>query len=565
MMFLFEGRACIRSRVMIKGRQDRALVQKLQSVAQKWGTIGGQNEALGKKKGSTAIVKIVVNPWNSCGSREGTRTLTPSLEPDFESKKCIILHHPNLTQDIVTKGNLTTAASLYFPTFRCECGTIMGPAGVLYMSRNWETTSYPGVRFRKDKARQHNRRPDRYFTIRYYKDHKLCEEALGWASEGWTPANAGKLRAEIVHNIQSGSGPQSLAEKRYALKKSTETTDRDSAKAERDELFFRDLSQKYLCHAREVKRDWYNDTLRLKLHILPLIGAIPVKEISVQTIRNVRNALTEKRVNVGRADESTMAPATVIRCLTIIRKIFYFASVTPVREHIPDIYLFEGSNPVRNVEFPKQNNARERILWEHEEQILWPALQKYPDTYDAALLSRRTGMRRGEVLALKIEHVDIHSGALRLMDTKNGTNRTVFATDTELMGILRQRVLSAQELGTPWIFPNASGENHLPASQISKMFKIVVDKTGLNAGVTDRRLKLVFHCLRHTFGTEMIIKGMNLLTLKRIMGHKILSTTERYVHIAEELQKHQAMQIITENGWGISLSSVQGSPVHHSL
>jgi integrase len=219
--------------------------------------------------------------------------------------------------------------------------------------------------------------------------------------------------------------------------------------------------------------------------------------------------------------------------------------------------LYEGTNPVRNVEFPKQNNARERILWKHEEAVLWPALERYPNAHDAALLSRRTGMRRGEIVSLRVEHVDIHSGALRLMDTKNGSNRTVFATDEDLLSILRRRVLCAQEMGTPWLFPNAQGDAPIAANQISKRFKVVVDDLGLNDGIADRRLQLVFHCLRHTFGTEMIIKGMSLLTLKRIMGHKILSTTERYVHIAEELQKQQAMQAIAQDGWGISMDVAQ--------
>lgn len=54
----------------------------------------------------------------------------------------------------------------------------------------WRKTNYPGVRFREHPTRKHKNKPDQYFTIRYRKNGKLKEEPLGWASEGWTPAQA---------------------------------------------------------------------------------------------------------------------------------------------------------------------------------------------------------------------------------------------------------------------------------------------------------------------------------------------------------------------------------------
>ncbi len=57
------------------------------------------------------------------------------------------------------------------------------------MGTKWNSTKYPGVRYREHKSRKHGIRPDQYFAIRYQKDGKRKEEGVGWASEGWTPSN----------------------------------------------------------------------------------------------------------------------------------------------------------------------------------------------------------------------------------------------------------------------------------------------------------------------------------------------------------------------------------------
>jgi len=65
------------------------------------------------------------------------------------------------------------------------------------MAGKWKTVS-PGIRVRDHPSRRHGVRLDRYFTLRFSTDGRQVEEALGWASEGWTLARAqeelGKLR-----------------------------------------------------------------------------------------------------------------------------------------------------------------------------------------------------------------------------------------------------------------------------------------------------------------------------------------------------------------------------------
>ena len=83
----------------------------------------------------------------------------------------------------------------------------------------WFSSKFPGVRYRKHPKRKHGVKFDRYFTIKYQCEGKRREEAVGWASEGWTAEKAALIRAEFKNAYKTGSGePTSLSEKRERIK-----------------------------------------------------------------------------------------------------------------------------------------------------------------------------------------------------------------------------------------------------------------------------------------------------------------------------------------------------------
>jgi hypothetical protein len=68
---------------------------------------------------------------------------------------------------------------------------------------------------------------------------------------------------------------------------------------------------------------------------------------------------------------------------------------------------------------------------------------------------------------------------------------------------------------------------------VSNAFDRAVDETGLNKDVTDRRMKVVFHTLRHTYASWLVEKEVNLYLVKELMGHSSLTMTERYSHVGK--------------------------------
>mgnify|MGYP000471040312 CR=1 FL=1 len=78
----------------------------------------------------------------------------------------------------------------------------------------WHKTKFPGVRYREHPTRKHGVQFDKYFVIRYTLNGKRHEEALGWASDGWSPENASEELARLKRAQRTGDGPQTLAERR---------------------------------------------------------------------------------------------------------------------------------------------------------------------------------------------------------------------------------------------------------------------------------------------------------------------------------------------------------------
>src|SRR5215212_1109872 len=88
------------------------------------------------------------------------------------------------------------------------------------MTSNWKTVA-PGIRVRDHATRRRGVKLDRYFTLRFSVDGRQVEEALGWASGGWTLARAQEELGKLREAKRTGEGPATLRE-RVRAKRSAE-------------------------------------------------------------------------------------------------------------------------------------------------------------------------------------------------------------------------------------------------------------------------------------------------------------------------------------------------------
>jgi integrase len=133
------------------------------------------------------------------------------------------------------------------------------------------------------------------------------------------------------------------------------------------------------------------------------------------------------------------------------------------------------------------------------------------------LTAIHTGMRKGELLGLTWDQVDMTHGFIRLNQTKNGKARALPFNETlwELFSGLRTR----QDV--PWVFHDAEGRRY---NNVRHAF----DRACEAAGLADFH----FHDLRHTFASWLLMKGIPLATVSTLLGHTSPTMTLRYAHLS---------------------------------
>jgi len=378
----------------------------------------------------------------------------------------------------------------------------------------WISTKHPGVRYREHADRKHGVRPDRYFAIRYQSDGKRVEEGLGWQSEGWSEQKAVLELAKLKEAAKTGEGATRLAEKRAQADEQRQVKADADAETARADLSLADLWPKYLELATATKKP---QSIRRegelwRLWIAPVVGSKPFKKISPLDLERLKKRLAD----AGRSAR------TIQYALALVRQMFNFARKCG---------LFTGDPPTRQVSKTQVVNQRVRFLSPEEAEKLLDTLAEVSvDVRDQALLSLFSGCRWGEVAGLIWANVDFSADNLHLLDTKHGQRSIPMTAKVRDMLTRREREAGAH---TPdsLVFPTRTGK---PSVQVSDSFNRAVDKLALNEGLTDRRQKVCFHSLRHSYASWLVMAGTPLYTVARLLGHSTMSMTERYSHLGPD-------------------------------
>ena len=170
------------------------------------------------------------------------------------------------------------------------------------------------------------------------------------------------------------------------------------------------------------------------------------------------------------------------------------------------------SNPTEFVRKPKLPQGRDRRLIDDEQIRLLNAAQAYGGEIGAIITwAIETAMRRGEIAAMRWEHLDRKDRVLLIPETKNGTPRQV-PLSTVALGVLDG--LPKRGDGRIW---------GMRPDSISQAFERVCKAAGIEG--------LTFHDLRHEATSRLFEKGLGLMEVASITGHKSLQMLKRYTHL----------------------------------
>ncbi len=199
--------------------------------------------------------------------------------------------------------------------------------------------------------------------------------------------------------------------------------------------------------------------------------------------------------------------------------------------------VLEGWFPGGDAAIPLPDKGRRlpQILSEGEvERLLASCAGAAPlDLRDRAILETAygCGLRASELVTLRLRDLDFSGGRLRAIG-KGDKERTV-----PLLGEVREMLWRYIHQGRPAQGAAAREEVFLsrtggPLGR-EDVWRII-RRRGKGAGIAASRLHP--HVLRHSFGTHLLRRGMDLRTLQELLGHSSIATTERYTHFDAELR-----------------------------
>ena len=268
-----------------------------------------------------------------------------------------------------------------------------------------------------------------------------------------------------------------------------------------------DLAQRYmLVHAHQKKRpsSVRSDESNLRLHVLPELGTISVKEVARADISRLHHKMRE-------------TPGAANRTLALLSKMFNLAEKWDLR--------VQGSNPCRHVDrYPER--SIERYLSDAEMARLGNVLAEaeelgteHPSVVRAIRLLVFTGARLSEILNLRWDQVDFDRKLIIIPQGKTG--RRIIYINPPTLEILASRRQSPR---SEWVLPGAKPGQ--PLVNLRKPWYRLRAKAGLN----DVRI----HDLRHNFASVAAGGGLSLPVIGRLLGHTQPATTARYAHLAAD-------------------------------
>jgi len=182
-------------------------------------------------------------------------------------------------------------------------------------------------------------------------------------------------------------------------------------------------------------------------------------------------------------------------------------------------------NPVKGIKFYKEQQIEMKILDNNEMKQLVEASSD--SLKPVIIIALNTGMRKGEILKLRWNDVDFIENYIFVKETKSGIPRKV-----PMNNFVRDTLKDVKRMGD-FLFYNTNTKTHIRDIQTS------FDTACKRAGFQGSR----FHDLRHTAATQMVMAGIDLVTVKEILGHSTIITTMRYAHPTPE-NKRKAVDVL---------------------
>ena len=139
-----------------------------------------------------------------------------------------------------------------------------------------------------------------------------------------------------------------------------------------------------------------------------------------------------------------------------------------------------------------------------------------------------TGIRVSELVNIKIKDIKIEDRTIKILGKGNKERIVVFGINTynDLLNYLKDGYIKLNIKNSEYLFLNKDG-NKLSDRYVRKIIDDIIVKASIDMHISP-------HMLRHTFATQMLNNGADLVSVKELLGHESLNTTSIYTHVTDE-------------------------------
>ena len=262
---------------------------------------------------------------------------------------------------------------------------------------------------------------------------------------------------------------------------------------------FSELAEEYLKYASGRLKS-YGRLISFTKKLMETFGDIKLIDFNSKIIENMQTNIINKGQSISYANRLVAA------LKSMMAKALDWDMITE-----------DDLKRIRKAKQLKGEIKRLRYLSDEEAERLISNCESY--LKPIVIMALNTGMRRGEIFGLTWERVDLKNRIILLDKTKNGERREIPINETlykTLSGIIRR-------LDCKYVFYNP--KTLKPFDNTKRSWQTALKKSYI--------LDFHFHDLRHTFASWLVMKGIDLATVKDLMGHKDITMTLRYSHLSK--------------------------------
>jgi integrase len=326
-----------------------------------------------------------------------------------------------------------------------------------------------------------------------------------WYIDYYQPDGKRKREIESIKGLETYEITRQHAIKALTIRKAQIAEGKFEIAETKKPVSFDRFVKRYLEYSKSNKKSWERD-ITSSVALLRTFSGKSLNQITAWAIEGYKSSRQKEITHYQRPPSK----ATINRELACLKHMFTKAVDWRVI----------SSNPLKKVKlFPEKPNKL-RVLSDDEFQKLYNEASDF--LKPILVIAKHTGMRRSEILNLTCDDIDLVKRYIYVRDTKNNEPRIIPINET-LFKTLKALEKPSQN---KYPFANRNGD---PVKSIKKAFGSALRRSG----IAYCRL----HDLRHTFASNLVMAGIDIVTVQELLGHKDIRITKRHSHPTPEHKK----------------------------